>query len=78
MQSGSVHRELYVQPPKQLVLNRDSVWKFWRLSYGIFEAGGQRQCAVENLLLPKFKGKQVAGTEQIFKKRKRVGKLGPL
>lgn len=48
MQSGLIHRELYVTHPKQLGLNQDSFQKLQKKPYVIVKAGRQRQCAVEN------------------------------
>lgn len=51
MQSGPIHQDIYVRPPKYIDRRQKSIRKLLQLAYGIVEASRQWLCAIEDWMI---------------------------
>lgn len=73
LQSGPIHRKMYVRPPRELGATRGISWKLKKLPYGITEAGRKWEIVFEDWILRKVDMRPVRNVEKLFIKREASG-----
>lgn len=75
LQSGPIKRTIYVRPPRELGVERGTLWKLTKLPYGITEAGRQWAMVFEQWLTEAAGLERVSGADQLFVKRNEDGAI---